>query len=590
MFNYICQIRYDMFIIRNKMLRNKNTLIMLALITGLTLTSSNGYCQHKLFLSTINSPNKWVDSVFARMSLKEKIAQVFMVRVYSDRDDIYRDSVLRLIKKEHIGGLVFFSGGPKRQAGLTDYFQKNSKVPLLIAMDGEWGLGMRIDSVISYPFQMALGAIQDNRLIYKMGLMVANDFKRVGMQMNFAPDMDINNNPDNPVINYRSFGDDRANVTAKGLAYMKGMQDGGILTTAKHFPGHGDTNIDSHLNLPLLNFSIERLDSLEEYPFKMAIDSGISGIMIAHMNIPALDTTKNLPSTLSRPIVTGLLKQRLGFKGLVVSDAMNMKGVVKYFPDGEADLRAFTAGNDILELSENTNRAIEKIKKAIDHGQIDIEELDAKVKKILYAKYWAGLNVNKAIATEKLDDDLNSETAKAFVQNLADQFVTSLKKTNLLPVKADKKLLILNIGTKLPTKFTQYLLSYYPGCEVISVDNTSSEKEVDSVINRLGKTDQLITAIYDTRQRPKSSLDINKKLTELIGRAAAHERNVVAVFANPYTLNTFPGIQYSGAILECYQMSESAQYAAFKVITGEIKPNGKLPVSVNSYFRFGTGF
>src|SRR5471030_1040448 len=270
---------------------------------------------------------------------------------------------------------------------------------------------MRLDSTISYPYQMTLGAIQDNILIYKMGQQVAYDFKRLGMQINFAPDMDINNNPNNPVINYRSFGDNKYNVAEKGITYFTGMQSEGLLVTAKHFPGHGDTNVDSHFDLPLLPFTRQRLDSLEEYPFREAIKAGISGVMIAHMDIPALDTTKNLPSTLSRKIVTGILKDSLGFKGLVVSDAMEMKGVVKYFPNGEADVRAFLAGNDILELSENSERAGEMIKKAISDGKIDKGELDARVKKILAAKYWAGLNHYQPSNPDHITDDLNRTDA-----------------------------------------------------------------------------------------------------------------------------------------------------------------------------------
>src|ERR1700733_11857617 len=246
-------------------------------------------------------------------------------------------------------------------------------------MDGEWGIGMRLDSTISYPYQMTLGAIQDNNLIYKMGEQVAYDFKRLGMQINFGPDMDVNNNPNNPVINYRSFGDNMYNVAKKGIAYFKGMQDAGLLTPAKHFPGHGDTNVDSHFDLPLLPYSRARLDTLEEYPFREAIKAGISGIMIAHMDIPALDNTKKLPSTLSRKIVTGILKDSLTFKGLTVSDAMEMKAVTKYFPKGEADVKAFLAGNDIIELSENSERAIKLIRKVVRKDQISKEEFDGRV-------------------------------------------------------------------------------------------------------------------------------------------------------------------------------------------------------------------
>src|ERR1700744_1469565 len=347
------------------------------------------------YITSLSRQNHWVDSVYKKLNRKQRIAQLFFVRAHTNLGQAYEDSVGNVIKDQQVGGLVFFQGGPVRQLNLINKYQKLAKVPLLVAMDGEWGVGMRLDSTISYPYQMTLGAIQDNSLIYKMGQFIAYDFKRIGMQINLAPDMDVNNNPNNPVINYRSFGDNKYNVAAKGIAYMKGMQDAGLLTTAKHFPGHGDTNVDSHLDLPLLPFTRERLDTLEEYPFRQAIKAGISGVMIAHMDIPALDSTKKLPSTLSRPIVTGIVRDSLNFKGLVVSDAMEMKGVVKYFPNGEADVRAFLAGNDVLELSPNSALAIKKIRKAIRKDEISLAEFNAKVKKVLAAKYWAGLNHHK---------------------------------------------------------------------------------------------------------------------------------------------------------------------------------------------------
>src|ERR1700744_1163353 len=372
------------------------------------IASANIFAQQKAgYINSLKQQNHWVDSVYKKLNKKQRIAQLFFVRAHTNLGRAYEDSVGNVIKDQQVGGLVFFQGGPVRQLELINQYQKLSKVPLLIAQDGEWGVGMRLDSTISYPYQMTLGAIQDNSLIYKMGQFVAYDFKRLGMQINFAPDMDVNNNPDNPVINYRSFGDNKYNVAAKGIAYMKGMQDAGLLTTAKHFPGHGDTNTDSHLDLPLLPFTRQRLDTLEEYPFRQAIKAGISGVMIAHMDIPALDSTKNLPSTLSRPIVTGVLKDSLKFKGLVVSDAMEMKGVLKYFPKGEADVRAFLAGKDIIELSENSDRAITRIRKAIRKGKISPKEFETKVKKVLAAKYWAGLNNYHSTSTTNLVTDLN---------------------------------------------------------------------------------------------------------------------------------------------------------------------------------------
>ena len=285
------------------------------------------------FINSLDNPNDWVDAVFRKLSKRERIAQLFMVRAHTDKGKAFEDSIARLIRKERIGGLVFFQGGPARQAVLTNRYQSVSKVPLLISMDAEWGLGMRLDSTISYPYQLTLGAIQDNKLIYEMGKQVAMDFKRIGMQVNFAPVADINNNPKNPVIGIRSFGDNKYNVAAKVTAYMKGLQENNVLVSVKHFPGHGDTDVDSHHDLPQLPFTRERLDSLELYPFRELIKEGASGIMVAHMNIPILDNTPNLPSTLSRPIVTGLLKDDLGFKGIIFSDAMEMKGVAKFFPD-----------------------------------------------------------------------------------------------------------------------------------------------------------------------------------------------------------------------------------------------------------------
>lgn len=560
-------------------------------ISLLTLISFNSFSQQKTsFIASLNRQNHWVDSVYKKLSRKQRVAQLFFVRAHTDKGQAYEDSVGNVIKDQQIGGLVFFQGGPVRQAELINKYQKLANVPLLIAQDGEWGLGMRLDSAISYPYQMTLGAIQDNNLIYKMGQFVAYDFKRMGMQMNFAPDMDVNNNPNNPVINYRSFGDNKYNVAAKGIAYMKGMQDGGILTTAKHFPGHGDTNVDSHLDLPLLPFSRKRLDTLEEYPFHQAIKAGISGIMVAHMDIPALDTTKNLPSTLSRPIVTGDLKDSLGFKGLVVSDAMEMKAVVKYFPDGEADLRAFLAGNDIIELSENSDLAIKTIKKAVRKGEISKQEFEAKVKKVLTAKYWAGLNHYRETSPEHLVDDLNRPSAKALVQQLSDAAVTLIKgdapAVQLSPIA---KTAIISVGVTTQTIFQRELTQWYPNSDVFIVGKNMPAEDILQLLTRLRSYDQVFVSINDTRLRPASKLDYSNNVKLFISDVAAHPNSVVCVFANPYTIADMPGIEKSGALIACYQLSDDLQQSAVKVITRLIDPKGKLPVNVNMFFPHGTG-
>lgn len=540
------------------------------------------------FIQSLNQQNHWVDSVFNRLSKKQKIAQLFMVRAHTNLGQAYEDSVGRVIKRQKLGGVVFFQGGPVRQAELINKYQHKAKVPLLIAMDGEWGLGMRLDSTISYPYQMTLGAIRDNTLLYKMGQQVAQDFKRLGVQMNFGPDMDVNNNPNNPVIGFRSFGDNKYNVAEKGIAYMRGMQDGGILTTAKHFPGHGDTEVDSHLDLPQLPFTRKRLDSLEEYPFREAIKAGISGVMVAHMNIPALDTTLHLPSTLSKPIITGILKDSLGFKGLVVSDAMGMQGVVKFFPNGEADVRAFIAGNDLLELSQDSKRAIKMIKKAIRKGQIPMSDVDARVKKVLAAKYWAGLNNRSTITTQNLYQDLNRPDAKALVQQLTDAAVTVLRKDST-GIDFGKKTAIISIGTNDTTLYQRELQKSFANSTLFSIAKNAGMPKLDSLLQTLQNYDRVIIGIHDMRLRPASKLDYNSNVKLLIAQLAAKPNTLISVFANPYSIAGLPGIEKAATLIMGYQKSDEMQRSAVKVITGQLKATGKLPVSVNIFFGYGAG-
>lgn len=548
------------------------------------------FAQQAGYIQTLGQQNKWVDSVYHKLSRRQKVAQLFMVRAHTNLGKAYEDSVAKVIETEQVGGVVFFQGGPGRQANLVNRYQHLSKVPLLIAQDGEWGLGMRLDSTLSYPYQMTLGAIQDDNLIYKMGQQVAYDFKRVGLQMNFAPDMDVNNNPDNPVINYRSFGDNKYNVARKGIAYFKGMQDAGLLTTAKHFPGHGDTNVDSHLDLPLLPFTRQRLDSLEEYPFREAIANNISGIMIAHMSIPALDTAKNRPSTLSRKIVTGVLKDSLGFKGLVVSDAMEMKAVTKYFPDGDAELQAFIAGNDIIELSLNLDKAILKIKKAVRKGLISQAEFEAKVKKVLAAKYWAGLNRRQDANPAGIVADLNRDATRQLIQQLSDAAVTMvIGSSDGIRLNPLQKTAIVSVGVDKYTVFQQELGQWSTGCHLFTVNKSTPVATLNRMLQMLKEYDQVYLSINDTRLRPASKLDYSSGVKEFIAALCSQNKTITSVFANAYTIAGLPGIEKSAGLLVCYQMSDDLQRSAVKVLTGQIKPTGKLPVSVNAFFATGAG-
>jgi len=312
----------------------------------------------------INEGNKWVDSLMKVLTPEQRIGQLFMVAAYSNKPKAHQDEIIKLIKNQQIGGLIFMQGGPLRQAKLCNMYQQISNVPLMISIDGEWGLAMRLDSTVSFPKQMTLGAIKNDTLIYNMGVAIAKHCKRMGIHVNFAPDIDVNNNASNPVINMRSFGENKYKVAAKGIAYMKGMQDNKVMGTGKHFPGHGDTDSDSHKTLPTINHSRERLDSLELYPFRELINAGLTGAMVAHLNVTALDDSKK-PSTLSSKIITDLLKTEMGFKGLIFTDALNMKGVANFASTGMVDAKALIAGNDVLLFSENVAAGIVEIKKAI---------------------------------------------------------------------------------------------------------------------------------------------------------------------------------------------------------------------------------
>ncbi|MGY4383240.1 beta-N-acetylhexosaminidase [Pedobacter sp. UYP24] len=549
----------------------------------------NGQIKTTSYIKALSEPNQWVDSVFKRLSKRQKIAQLFFVRAHTNLGRAYEDSVGNVIRKEHLGGVVFFQGGPGRQAILTNKYQAITKVPLLISSDGEWGLGMRLDSAVSYPYQMALGAVQNKELIYKMGLEVAKDYHRVGIQLNLAPDVDINNNAKNPVINYRSFGEDKNNVANKAAAYMKGMQDGGLLVSLKHFPGHGDTDVDSHYDLPQLKFSKARLDSLEIYPFRELIRADAAGVMIAHMNIPALDNSPNMPSTLSKPIVTGILKGELGFKGLIISDAMGMKGVVKYFKDGEADVMAVIAGNDILELSENSGRAIKLVAKAIRQKRLTMARIDESVKKILTAKYWAGLDKRDTIVTQNVVQDVTRPESLALLKQLADASMTVLRgKESMQRLVKEKRTAIISIGTSGITTFQRSLGAYYNSSVFYSLDKNATANDIAKVLAGIPDFEQVIIGIHDTRTRPGNGMVLSPDLKMMIRDMAKKEASFV-LFANPYNLASLPGLENSKGLIVAYQKEDFMQQAAASVLKNQIIATGKLPVSVNGFFKYGDG-
>jgi beta-N-acetylhexosaminidase len=558
---------------------------------SLALMTSLGAVAQKRpdFVKFINSNHKWVDSVFNSLTPKERIGQLFLVRAHTNLGQKFIDSVGTVIKNEQLGGLVVFQGGPVRHVDMINKYQKVSKVPLLVTIDGEWGLGMRLpDSTQSFPYQMTLGALQDNSLIYDMGRDAAKDFLRLGIHFNFAPTVDINNNPKNPVIGFRSFGDNKENVAVKSAAYMKGMIDGGVLASIKHFPGHGDTDVDSHYDLPKLPFTRERLEELEMYPFRELIKQGATAVMVGHMDIPALDNTPNLPSSISKKVVTDLLRKQLGFQGLTVTDAMNMKGVTKFFPNGEADILAIEAGHDLLELSENSARAIALVEKSIQSGRLKQADIDARVKRVLAAKLWLGLDKYASANRNRVFDDINRPETKSLIQRMADGAVTVLKSNRRIQsFDAKKETVVVSVGISKAQDFETGLAARLTNVKNIYISGKETEAQLEELVKEVRSHEQIVLAIHDDRSRPRPALDFSKDVNNFIDKIAGR-RTITVLLTNPYAITSVK-VDRSASIIMGYQNEAFMQRAAVKVLLKDIKSKGKLPVSINKTYAYGKG-
>lgn len=534
----------------------------------------------------------WVDSVLQTLSPDERIAQLISVAAYSNRDEAHKQALLQMIKKYKIGGLVFFQGGPGRQARMLNDLQKVANVPLLVSMDAEWGIGMRLDSTISYPFQMTLGAIQDDNMLYQMGLEVARQMKRAGMHMNFAPVVDVNNNPANPVINFRSFGEDKENVARKGIAYMRGMQDENILTTAKHFPGHGDTDTDSHYALPQINHPRARLDSLEIYPFRKIIEAGVGGVMVAHLNIPALDPTEGLPSTLSKSIVTGILKDELGFEGLIVTDAMNMKGVTAGNEPGVVDKDAILAGNDLLEFTEDVPRTIAEIRKAIEQGIITQEQIDERCRKILAVKQWVGLDNYQPVAVKNIASEMTTPAGELLNRKLIEAALTVLEnENNLLPIRQLDTLKIASvaIGAKNSTTSFQRTLSLYAKVDHLKIATDAGSGTAETIRSKTADYDVVLVSVHDNSKYPRNRLKLSASVKKLLSELTQRENTVLTMFKNPYVLDKLPNPQESDGLIVAYQDNRHTEELAAQLIFGGIGASGTLPVSIGNKYKAGDG-
>ena len=537
--------------------------------------------------NSLLTENQWVDSVFASMDNDQKIGQFFMVAINPTHGEAHFKRIETLIQSNYIGGLIFFQGEPYSYASLNNRFQSTTKIPLLVGIDGEWGLAMRVNSTMAFPKQITLGAIQDNSLIYKMGGEIARQCKRLGIHLNFAPVVDINSNPNNPVIGYRSFGELRENVALKSSAYMKGMQNNQLLACAKHFPGHGDTQGDSHFTLPQVSYTAERLKNVELYPFQQLINDSIKTVIVGHLQVPFYDWR---PATLSQNIITNLLKNEMGFKGLVITDALNMRGVHhgQGITSGEVDLQAFIAGNDILLYSENIPEGIRKIKEAINAGLLQQDEIDNRVRKILHAKYWVGLNQFKYIDSNNLYQDLNTPEATQIKQELYNNAITVVKDAkNILPFMADENKYV-SIGLDVPVgnRFQQELSKITPFQHFASSIKTD-EAFFNSVLQSVDSTTTVVLSVHDINKKSANKLEVGYNVQNFVKRLEQKaQKVVVCVFGNPYSLKYFPE---PSALICGYEDDATAYQAMARVLFGEIPAVGKLPVSVENIFKAGDG-
>ena len=552
------------------------------------VTFFNSYSQNLDPLRTDDyyAQEKWVDSILNSMTIDQKMGQLFMIQAYSNLDTVHENKIKEMIQKYHVGNLIFMQGTPSKQVQLTNTYQSLSKIPLMIGFDGEWGLDMRLQNTYKFPWNMTLGAIQDNTLIRKFGEHLGRHAKRVGIHVNFAPVVDINTNPLNPIIGNRSFGEDKQNVTQKAIAFSQGMQSEGVLANAKHFPGHGDTATDSHLKLPVLTFDRQRLDSVELYPYKRVFDAGMASVMTAHLSIPVLESNPKLPTSLSPSVVTDLLKEELGFLGLIFTDGLNMKGAADYSSSAEIDLAAVLAGNDVLLIPQDVPATISLMKNSIQTGVLSPERIDESVRKILLAKYKVGLHFHKPIDTLNLVKDLNTIEDEVLHRELVKNSITIIKnKKNILPIedlKKHKKIAYVALGDDTGDQFLDALAKY---SKIHKVDSNN----LNEVIDTLEDFDLVVVGFHKSNAHPWKPYEFSNQELVWLHEIARKNKTILAVFASPYSLLNIKSFTNLEAVLVAYQNSEIAQEITAQTIFGAIEASGKLPISIKNEFPVGTG-
>lgn len=530
----------------------------------------------------------WADTRMSGMTLDEKIGQLFMIQAYSDKGDQHVKTLLRAIEKYKIGSVAFFQGTPDKQAEITAELQKSSRIPLLVAMDAEYGPGMRLQNTISYPKAMTLGAIQDNQLIYNMGKEIAGQLRRIGVHINFAPVADLNSVPDNPIIHDRSFGDDKREVARKAFAYMKGMQDAGLIACVKHFPGHGNTRKDSHKTLPTISKTLAEMHDYEMFPFKYLINKGVKSVMVGHLHVPSMDSRPNRPASLSNKIIEETLRNEFGFRGLVMTDALDMAGVTDHFDQGDIEVEAFLAGNDILTVSRNFAKAFNSIKSAVNKGKITHQRLNASVSRILIAKFEAGLFFTPEIKLEGITKDLNNQKALALKQELYANALTYFPgKKMMIPVQepGKQKIATVCIGsgeyTPFQQRFSDFSEARHYNFPVLPKADVQAR-----LLKQLEAYDQVVIQVLNMNKSQARSFGVSAGMIRFIHGISAKIPVTTVLFGTPYSLRSF---NQEDDILLGFEPDAMMQDMAAQAVFGAIPITGRLPVNVNASFSRAAG-
>ncbi|WP_087094002.1 glycoside hydrolase family 3 protein [Elizabethkingia anophelis] len=526
----------------------------------------------------LEKARQWVDKTYNSLSQDEKLGQLFITALYTNKDQNHINFVRQLVNKEKIGGIILMQDNAAQEIELVNEFQELSRVPLLIGMDAEWGLYQRIAAAHKFPWAITLGAIQDDKLVYEMASKIASDAKRMGVNWDFAPVVDVNTNPSNPIIGNRSFGSDVQNVIRKGLAYSNGLQDNGVLAAIKHFPGHGDTDKDSHMDLPVVKHNIDRLNNTELAPFKALMDKNVGGVMVAHLYVPALETKSGIPASVSYSIITDLLKKKFGYKGLIITDALNMGAVASRYKAGELDKKAFAAGNDIMLFSQGVSEGKKLIQQAIDSGEIPQSRIEESVKKILLTKYYLGLPNFKKISTNNINSDLNNESHAQLSEKLYANALTLLKNDQqLLPLQKNETVYYVPLEEAPYKTFASEL-----GNNINLIVKKANE------ISSIPSGSKVIVGFHKDNSTAYKPYKISAASKAVLSKLSGNTKVILDVFGSPYALMDID-IQNIPAVLVSYENNEYSQKAAAKAFTGQTKINGRLPVLINNQLKYGDG-